>query len=225
MKILCVADEIDPLVHSIRIRERFGDVDLVLSAGDLPMEYLSYIVSALNKPLLFVFGNHNLKDLPYFRPGAAGKPAVVHDYRLDYGHDSGATYIGFKSQRESGLIVFGFGGSMRYNNGPNQFTQAQMWTRVLLKVPALLLNRLLFGRAVDIVLTHAPPKGVHDRPDVCHQGFEAFLWLMRVFKPRYLLHGHIHIYDTREERISRYEGTTVINAYGYHVLDTETDHA
>ncbi len=85
MKILCVADEIDPLVHSIRIRERFGDVDLVLSAGDLPMEYLSYIVSALNKPLLFVFGNHNLKDLPYFRPGAAGKPAVVHDYRLDYG--------------------------------------------------------------------------------------------------------------------------------------------
>jgi Icc-related predicted phosphoesterase len=221
MKILCVADEIDPLVHSIRIRERFGDVDLVLSAGDLPMDYLSYIVSALNKPLLFVFGNHNLKELPYLRPTAGSKPVAVHDY----GHDSGATYIGFKSRREAGLIVFGFGGSMRYNNGPNQFTQAQMWARVLLKVPALLLNRLLFGRAVDIVLTHSPPKGVHDRPDVCHRGFAAFLWLMRVWKPRYLVHGHIHIYDAREERIARYAETTIINTYGYHVLDTEADHA
>jgi uncharacterized protein len=221
MKVLCVADEIDPLVHSIRVRERFGDVDLVLSAGDLPTEYLSYIVSALNKPLLFIFGNHNLKDLPYYRPGLDTRHHSAHDYMPD----SGATYIGFKSRRESGLIVMGLGGSMRYNNGPNQFTQAQMWTKVLLKVPALLLNRLLFGRAVDIVLTHAPPKGVHDKPDACHRGFEAFLWLMRVFRPRYLVHGHIHIYDAREERASRYAATMVINAYGYHVLDTGETHA
>ena len=66
MKILCVSDQIDPLVYSINIKERYQDVDLVISAGDLPMEYLEFIVSSLNKPLLFVFGNHNLNALPYY---------------------------------------------------------------------------------------------------------------------------------------------------------------
>lgn len=220
MRILCVADEVDSLVHSIRARERFGDVDLVVSAGDLPMDYLSYIVSVLNKPLLFVFGNHNLSELRRYRPEPGDAPAPSHDYA----NDSGATYVGFKLRREAGLIVLGLGGSMRYNAGPNQFTQAQMWARVLWLAPALLWNRLVHGRAVDLVLTHAPPAGVHDRPDVCHRGFAAFNWLMRVWKPRWLVHGHIHLYDAAEERVSRYLDTTVVNAYGYHVLDDGEPH-
>ncbi|MBN2875151.1 MAG: metallophosphoesterase [Spirochaetales bacterium] len=219
MKILCVADEVDPLIDSVRVRDRFSDVDLVLGAGDLPMEYLSYIVSALNKPLLFVFGNHNLAYLPYYRPSARTQPVASHDYQGDVG----ATYVGFRIRREAGFIVLGLGGSLRYNRGPNQFSQAQMWARVLARVPSLLLNRLIHGRAVDIVLTHAPPRGIHDREDVCHQGFDAFLWLMRVFRPRYLVHGHIHLYDAREQRKTRYEHTTVINAFGYQVLELEDE--
>lgn len=221
MRILCVADEVDSLVHSIRVRERFGDVDLVLSAGDLPMDYLSYIVSSLNRPLLFVFGNHNLAELKYYRPAIEDRAPPTHDYH----HDSGATYVGFKVRRESGLIVAGLGGSMRYNSGPNQFTQAQMWRKALLLAPALLFNRLRFGRAVDVLLTHAPPAGIHDRPDLCHRGFDAFLWLMRTFKPRWLVHGHIHLYDSSEEKVSHYGETTVINAYGFHVIDTEAHRA
>lgn len=215
MRILCVSDEVDSLVHSIRVKERFGDVDLVVSAGDLPMDYLSYIVSALNKPLLFVFGNHNLAELRKYRPEPGDVIASTHDYL----NASGATYVGFKLRRESGLIVLGLGGSMRYNGGPNQFTQAQMWARVLCLVPALIWNRLVHGRAVDLVLTHAPPAGIHDKPDRCHNGFSAFNWLMRAWKPRWLVHGHIHLYDASEERVSRYGGTSVVNAYGYHVLD------
>jgi len=221
MRILCVADTVDPLVDSINIRERFGDVDLALGAGDLPLDYLSYIVSALNRPLLFVFGNHNLGELPHYRPSPETRPAPVHDYTKALG----ATYAGFKIKREAGLIVMGLGGSLRYNAGQNQFTQAQMWLRVLAKVPALLLNGLFRGRAVDIVLTHAPPRGVHDGKDMCHRGFDAFLWLMRAFKPRYLVHGHVHLYDAREPRVARYRDTTVINVYGHYVLDTESDHA
>ncbi len=221
MKILCVADTVDPLVDSINIRERFGDVDMALGAGDLPLDYLSYIVSALNRPLLFVFGNHNLGDLPHYRPSPEARPSPAHDYTKALG----ATYVGFRVRREAGLIVMGLGGSLKYNSGQNQFTQAQMWLRVFAKVPALLLNGLFRGRAVDIVLTHAPPRGVHDKKDICHRGFDAFLWLMRVFKPRYLVHGHVHLYDAREPRATRYRDTTVVNVYGHYVLDTGDDHA
>ncbi|MEL3900248.1 MAG: metallophosphoesterase, partial [Treponema phagedenis] len=66
MKILCVSDEIDALVYNHNIRGRYADIDLIISAGDLPMEYLEFIVSSLNKPLLFVFGNHNLNEFPYY---------------------------------------------------------------------------------------------------------------------------------------------------------------
>ena len=45
MKILCISDQIDPLIYSVNIKERYQDVDLVISAGDLPMEYLEFIKS------------------------------------------------------------------------------------------------------------------------------------------------------------------------------------
>ncbi|MBE6351231.1 MAG: metallophosphoesterase, partial [Spirochaetaceae bacterium] len=62
MKILCVSDQIDPLVYSNAIKERFSDIEIVFCAGDLPMEYIDFIVSSLNVPTYFVFGNHNLKE-------------------------------------------------------------------------------------------------------------------------------------------------------------------
>ncbi|MDX9957336.1 MAG: metallophosphoesterase [Clostridia bacterium] len=220
MKILCISDKVDPLIYSNGVKERFADIDLVLSAGDLPMEYLSFIVSILNRPLLFVFGNHNLTDLPYYRPSSASHPYPIHSYE----RDSGASYVGFKLKKESGLLILGLGGSILYNNGGNQFSQQQMWLRVLAKIPVLFFNKLRYGRYVDIVLTHAPPKGIHDRDDPCHRGFEAFLWLMRYFKPQFLIHGHIHLYDNREERRTQYCDTLVINAFGYQVLDIGANH-
>ena len=221
MKILCVADTVDPLVDSASIKKRFGEVDLVLGAGDLPMEYLSYIASAIDRPVLFVFGNHNLGEMPYYRPGARSSPFSLQELQ----RDGGATCVGFRMHHEAGLIVMGLGGSLRYNDGQNQFTQAQMWLRVLARVPALLWNRLFRGRSVDIVLTHAPPHGIHDREDRCHQGFDAFLWLMRVWRPRFLVHGHVHLYDARESRVTTYGETMVCNAYGHYLIDTGDDHA
>ncbi len=221
MRILCVSDQIDPIVYSTTIRERFRDVDLVLSAGDLPLEYLSFIVSGLNKPLLFVFGNHNIQELSQYRPRAAERSRLptlkwaTHD--MEGG--TGAVYTGFRVVRESGLLVLGLGGSMRYNRGANQFTNFQMFLRILLLVPRLFWNRLLYGRFIDIVLCHAPPQGIHDRPDPCHRGFRAFLWLMRSFRPKFLVHGHVHLYDMNALRVSRYRDTTVVNAFSHYVLD------
>jgi Icc-related predicted phosphoesterase len=219
MKILCVSDQIDPLVYSPRIKERFGDVDMVLSAGDLPMDYLEYIASSLNKPLLFVFGNHNLEEYSRY----TGEDSLPSYDLTQSGLSSGAVYLNSGIRREEGLIIMGLGGSMRYNRGRNQYTSLEMFCKIIVKIPALLFNRVFYGRYLDILLTHAPPEGIHDRKDPCHRGFRAFLWFMRTFKPGYLVHGHIHLYDLSAVRATRYCQTTVLNAFGHYLIDTEAD--
>jgi len=203
MKILCVADQIDPLVYSNSIKDRFADVDAILSAGDLPLDYLEFIVSCLNKPLFFVFGNHH-----------------THEMANRAYEGCGCIHVGSKVHKEEGLIVAGLGGSMRYNLGANQYTEFQMYMEIIKLIPGLLINRLLHGRFVDILLTHAPPSGIHDKKDKCHQGFKAFLWFIKKFKPKYLVHGHIHLYDLSDTRRSRWLETSVINAYSHYVIDT-----
>jgi Icc-related predicted phosphoesterase len=219
MKILCVSDQIDPLVYSPFIKERFGDADMVLSAGDLPMDYLEFIVSSLNKPLLFVFGNHNLKEYPSY----TGKGDIPNYDFTPEEHFSGAVHVDSRIHREGGLIIMGLGGSMRYNHGENQFSNIGMFWKIVTKIPVLLFNRIFYGRYLDILLTHAAPEGIHDRKDLCHRGFRAFLWFMRTFKPGYLVHGHIHLYDLSTVRVTRYCQTTVLNAFGHYMIDTETD--
>jgi uncharacterized protein len=216
MRILCVSDQVDPLIYSPRMRERFKDVDLVLSAGDLPPEYLGFITSMLNKDLVYVMGNHDISELE-----ARGVRRWLEDEKEMVDPSTGAIDAGFRLKRVEGLIILGLPGSMLYNGGPNQYTEGAMARRLALLVPRLLLNRLLHGRAVDLVLTHAAPQGIHDRDDPCHRGFKCFLWLMRTFKPKWLVHGHIHLYDLADVRISSYRETTVINAFGHWVLDTE----
>ena len=222
MKILCISDQIDPLVYTNSIKQRFKDIDIVLSAGDLPLEYLEFVVSSLNVPLLFVFGNHHVDELPYFTrntelslaaPDWAGKRKTASTL--------GCMHIGSKIKFEEGFIFAGLGGSIRYNEGANQYTNSQMNFEIIKLIPRLLFNKLFHGRCLDVLLTHAPPLGIHDKPDPCHRGFKAFLWFMRVFKPRYLIHGHIHLYDLSELRVSRYQETTVINAYSHYIIDTK----
>ena len=217
MKILCVSDQIDPLVYTNSIKERFRDVELVLCAGDLPLDYLDFIVSSLNKPLLFVFGNHHAEACRFFKSGAVSSLSLLENSDLF----SGATHIGSRVRREEGLIIAGLGGSMRYNQGENQFTEFQMKKEILKLIPALIFNRIFRGRYLDILLTHAAPRGIHDKEDRCHQGFRCFLWFMRKFRPRYLIHGHIHLYDLSALRTTRYEDTLVVNAYSHFVIDTE----
>jgi Icc-related predicted phosphoesterase len=216
MKILCVSDQIDPLIYTGSIRQRYADVDLILAAGDLPMDYLDFIVSTMNKPMFFVFGNHHTNELKYYKTGG-------NIYANDEGseeHYSGAAHADEKVRYEEGLLVAGLGGSMRYNNGENQFTDFQMYLKIFKLLPSLLFNRLFRGRFPDILLTHAAPLGIHDKGDKCHRGFKSFLWFMRVFKPKYLVHGHIHLYDLSEVRTTKFCETLVINAYSHYLIDT-----
>ena len=148
MKILCVSDQLDPLVYSTTAKQRFSDVDAVLCAGDLPSDYIDFIVSTLNKPTFFVFGNHNLTEFSYYhRRQAAHKGAhpmfekEIANYDLSHNH--GAVYTGFKAVKEPALciptitgrktplLIAGASGSRRYNNGLCQYTDRQMFFRLL----------------------------------------------------------------------------------------------
>ena len=90
-------------------------------------------------------------------------------------------------------------------------------------MPSLLMNRIRYGRYLDILITHAPPEGIHDRTDRCHQGFRAFVTFMQRFRPRYLIHGHVHVYSPNDPVETVYQDTTVLNTYGYRMLEIEED--
>jgi hypothetical protein len=217
MKVLCIADHVDPFIYSAGIKSRFRDVDIVLSAGDLALEYYDFIVSSLNKPLFFVFGNHHLAHRSrYERRSDPFRPPAAPDLQ-----GVGATYLEGRVLRFGSLILAGLGGSIWYNGGEHQYTDVGMFLSMLRLLPGMLWNRLVRGRWLDVLVTHAPPYGINDLPDPCHTGFRVFLWFMRTFRPRYLVHGHVHLYDRNAAREARYADTTVLNAYDHVVFELE----
>ena len=221
LKILCISDKIDPLIYSSNIKKRFSDIDLVLSAGDLDLKYYGFIVSSLNKPLLFVFGNHNLKFLHRYRSVNNQFSIETPDTIGKLSPSYGSIYLGDKVKSIKSLLIAGLGGSMKYNNGSNQFSEFQMLLKILKILPKLIFNRIFHGRWRDIVLTHAPPRGLGDKKDRCHLGFKIFRTFLKLFKPQYLLHGHIHLYDINEPREIRFMKTKIVNIYEHHIINIE----
>ncbi len=205
MKILAVSDEEKAIIYSPQIVQRFGNVDLMISCGDLPYYYLEYMISMLDKRLYYVKGNH-AAQVEYGVGGPRTSPW-------------GGVNLHRRAVRaESGLLLAGIAGSLVYNFGPNQYTETQMWLYVIGLIPRLLANRLRYGRFLDIFVTHASPYQVHDQDDRAHRGVKAFRWLDLAFKPAYHLHGHIHVYrpDTIVETLLGH--TLVVNSYGYREL-------
>jgi Icc-related predicted phosphoesterase len=215
LRILTLSDKIEPLLYGPGLTRVVGDVDLVLSCGDLPDYYLDYVVSTLNVPCYFVHGNHAQGAEFRTGPMVDGLQDRGGMQRLSIGCDVNEQVV-----HDRGLLIAGFDGCMRYNTNPRyQYTEGQMRMKVLRMAPRLLWNRLRHGRYVDILITHAPPKGIHDGPDACHLGFEAFLRFMRWFRPSHLIHGHKHVYRPDEVTRTVYHQTEVINTYGYRILE------
>lgn len=202
MKILSISDTILDFIYSPFISTRFADVDLVLACGDLPYYYLEYIISKLDKPLYYVRGNH-------------AHPMEYSDELGARSYPHGGIDLHRKVINHHGLLMAGVQGSLRYRSGPYQYTQGEMLGMILEMVPKLFLNRLLYGRFLDIFVTHAPPAGVHDAPDLPHQGIKAFRWLLQLFQPAFHFHGHIHVYRADTVIKTSLGRSTVINSYGY----------
>jgi len=232
MKVLCVSDYVDPLIYNQNAKEIFPDIDLILCAGDLPMDYIDFIVTVFNKPTYFVFGNHNLKELHYYHKDARFMNSQFFHEETVSNHSHGATYLGFThfsderlmiddpvTGKKRPLLLAGVSGSLKYNNGACQYSDLQMKIKLLKIVPRLMINKLRYGTYLDIFMTHASPRHIHDHEDPCHKGFECFNWFLQKYKPSVMVHGHIHLYDMREERVGKYYDTLIMNAYAHHIFE------
>ncbi len=209
MKILAVSDKVMDVVYSSSITRNFGDVDMVIACGDLPLYYLDFIISSLNVPGYFVYGNHDL----HFKQTMNGHISV---------QPPGWVNLDERGVHAQGLWLAGLEGCLRYRpDGVHQCTQNEMYLKALRLAPRLVANRLQCGRYLDILVAHAPPFGIHDGPDYPHIGFKAFLMLMDRCRPRYLLHGHKHVYGVETTR-TIYGQTEVLNIYPYRVIEIES---
>lgn len=195
MKLLLLSDREYPGYWEYYRQGVFDDVDLILSAGDLKSEYLTFIVTMANKPLIYVHGNH---DGWYESHPPEGCECADDRLLTVYG-----------------LRILGLGGCPRYNYGPFQYTPPQMAVRA-----RKLRRAVRKAGGVDILLTHAPPAGCGDLPDPAHRGFEIFNELMDRWHPRWLVHGHVHLeYSHGIERVRQRGDTTVINACERYILE------
>ncbi len=196
MKILAVADTVtEELLDSVRGGPKFSDVDLLLSCGDLPPEFLKSLRHRYDVPLLYVLGNHDLR------------------YRTS--PPIGCELIDRQVVGGENIRIVGFSGSRWYNGGVNQFREREMGRNIL-----MMRYTLWRKGAPDIVLTHAPPRYIHDQEDPCHKGFNVFNKFIKKYQPAYFLHGHIHRhFDRDDERQTCCNGTRVVNCYGFYVFE------
>ena len=171
---------------------KITDTDLILSCGDLNPNYLSFLVSCTNLPLLYVHGNH--------------------DEKYDQTPPEGCICIDDKIYVHEGIRILGLGGCMPYKPGKYMYTEKEMKRRLL-----HIKHQLIFYHGFDILLTHAPAQGLGDGDDHAHQGYEVFLKLLDKYQPKYMVHGHMHLqYDHSLKRTMQYNNTQIINAYERH---------
>lgn len=193
LHILAVSDEVDEALLADARPDRAAGVRLIVSCGDLPADYLESLADRFAVPLLYVRGNHDLRyrDVPPPGDDLDGRIVTV-----------------------GGVRVLGFEGCMWYNGEGVQYTERQMWWRVLRARPAVWR-----AGGVDVVVTHAPPQGIHDGTDQAHTGFRAFRNLLASLRPRYFVHGHNHLsYLPKRYRTTEVGTTQVVNAFRSIVL-------
>ena len=192
MKILLISDIESKYLWDFYENGKLDDIDLIISCGDLKASYLSFLVTMSNVPLLYVHGNH--------------------DNRYEKNPPDGCICIEDDIYVYNGIRILGLGGSMCYNYGPHQYTERQMQQRV-----RKLWFKLKRHRGFDILVTHSPAYGFGDGEDLPHTGYKVFHKLLEKYKPRYFVHGHMHLNyygRPRQSRESAYnEHTTVVNAY------------
>lgn len=193
MKILTVSDRVASELVSDNSPLPTGSIDLILGCGDLPPEYLRRLRARYDVPLFYVLGNHDIRH------------QVIPE---------GCTDITGRIVQYNGFHLLGFSGSRWYNGNPNQYREKEMRAQ---------LRRLWFQlwrlKKLDVIITHAPPRYIHDAEDRCHKGFRCYRTFIDRYQPRFFIHGHIHTFFKKpSDRISLVGQTEVINSYGYYIF-------
>lgn len=195
MRILVLADIESKYFWDYFEQSKLDGIDLILSCGDLKPEYLSFLATFSKVPILYVRGNHD--DIYEEKPpeGCICIEDTIYTYQ--------------------GIRIMGLGGSIRYKQGVNQYTQSEMKLRV-----AKMWLKIKKSKGIDILLTHAPAYHINDGEDGPHEGFEAFVQILDKFKPKCFIHGHVHMtYSRSHKRESVYKETRIINGFEKYIFD------
>jgi Icc-related predicted phosphoesterase len=195
MRILAVSDIESPYYYDHYTPGKLKEFDLILACGDLEPAYLEFLLSLGRCPVLYVRGNH---DDGYGTKAPEGCICVEDKI---YVHE--------------GVRILGLGGSFRYRDGDNMFTEAQMQARV-----RRMSFQLWKHKGFDILMTHAPARHINDMDALPHRGFDCFVSLLDRYQPRYFIHGHIHrTYGHNIPQRTVRGGTVIINAYEHYLFD------
>ena len=194
MKILAVSDVESKYFFEYYTPGKLKDYDLIIACGDLRVSYLEFLVTMARCPLLYVHGNHDDR-FPREPEGCICIDDRLYEYQ--------------------GLRILGLGGSYRSGQGTYMYTERQMRRRI---------RRLRFTlwrkKGFDILVTHAPARGINDFETLPHRGFECFVELLDRYRPRLFLHGHIHRnYGAEIPRRTQRGETEIVNAYEYTVVE------
>jgi Icc-related predicted phosphoesterase len=204
MKILCISDRVERMLYGPNLTSYARGVEAVISCGDLPFDYLEYIVTFLGVPVYYVLGNHD--------PGPEGPE-----------YPGGCTPLDGRvveaEGEDGGVVLAGLSGSPLYSGGPNQYTERHMRRRARALSLRIRCRGFVGRPKPTIFATHSPPFGLGDRDDVAHVGFESFVNLIDRHAPALWLHGHVHLYGPDQERVRQKGGTKIINVYGHRILE------
>ena len=195
MKILAVSDVESKALYDYYHPGCLDGVDLIIGCGDLSAEYLEFLVTMANCPLVYIHGNHD--DFIREPEGCVCIDGGVFEY--------------------NGIRIAGLPGSYCYREGKYMFTEHQMESMVRkLKRPILKM------RGIDILVTHAPARHLNDFENLTHRGFECFNTLIEHYRPALYLHGHIHTnYGSHIPRRTVHGDTVVINACDHCLIDLD----
>ena len=201
MKILCISDKVESMLHGPNLTSYARGVEAVISCGDLPFDYLEYIVTFLGVHVYYVLGNHD--------PGPEGPE-----------YPGGCTPLDRRIvEAEDGVVLAGLSGSPMYSGGPNQYTERQMRGRARALSVRIRCRGLVRRPKPWIFVTHSPPFGLGDMEDVAHVGFGSFVDLIDRHHPSLWLHGHVHLYGPNQKRVLQKGETKIVNVYGHRIIE------
>lgn len=198
MKILCISDQEDLGLWDFFRKDKLNGIDLIISCGDLEPAYLEFLATMSNRLVLYVRGNH--------------------DTKYDDHPPLGCICIDDRLYNYNGLRIVGLGGSMRYGNKKDMYSEEEM-----LKRCRKLKGTLSFTNGFDLLVTHSPSYGIGDREDLPHRGFQSFLKLIDTYHPKYHIFGHVHQSYGDFKRKYQYHGTEAINCYDKYILEIPED--
>ncbi|MDI9590701.1 MAG: metallophosphoesterase family protein [Acidobacteriota bacterium] len=191
MRVLAVSDVESRSYYDYYTPGKLDGFDLIISCGDLLPTYLEFLVTMAGCPLLYVHGNH--------------------DGIYDEDPPGGCECIDGRLMVIEGVRVMGLGGSLRYGPGPHRYTERQMARRMRRVMPSVWAHG-----GVDVLVTHAPARGINDTDALAHRGFACFNRFLARHPPRYFVHGHMHRnYGMHVPQKTARGSTMILNAFDH----------